>query len=570
MGNVNRFTHHIIDGKRGRMQANLVTSSGSSADKPSELAQDVISKADPRPIVSGVVLTALVLCGGLLVIAERAGLTPALARLGMLALIAAAFWLSVWRLRTARERIFAGHASVTRPSVGGSLVAGGGFATALLTVQPVTAAAMLAEGVGALLGLVTAHILLRRTQRISSPAVNSASTTVLGICIAVAGAAIASAAVDPIATQLSVVAGMRYVVALGMSLLLIWLSISLGGTRGVATSAALSAGIGAFGVATILVWGGLALGSPPLPGLADSVTLEAIKSARLNWGLNRPGVMPEFSQWPDLADVINARHFLGMFTAAAAAFVIGTIFGPALQIRRHRAAATGVLTAILMPIALLACTGFAIEAAILQFVGASPHRPSQGFLDAVAQGLVTVCSAAPANAEEIRAACRIQPRDATQLNWAQFVLRNEFLPGGFIAAIGGPSALGIITLLIAASMSFGVLLAGVWLVARGATLAGLARGLDAPGLASFRLGLTRLSAGLACLLLMLGVVIPPGFLAQPLIIAALGLLALELYNLKLHLTRPVALASEALPVGNAPKPRRKPKDKKILPVGETV
>jgi hypothetical protein len=237
------------------------------------------------------------------------------------------------------------------------------------------------------------------------------------------------------------------------------------------------------------------------------------------------------------------------------------VLGPALQVRRHRAAATGALTALLLPVALMACAGFAIEAAVVQLVGASPHRPPQGLLDAAAQGLVTVCNASPASADDIRAACKIQPRDVVQMNWDQFTIANAFIPGGFIAAVGGPTALGIITLLITGSMSFGVLVAGLWLVARGAMLAGVARGLDAPGLASFRLGLTRLSAGIACILLMLGLTFPPGLLAQPLIMAAIGLAGLELYNLKAGTAQAAVIEAETAAVGNAPKPRRKPRAK---------
>jgi hypothetical protein len=210
----------------------------------------------------------------------------------------------------------------------------------------------------------------------------------------------------------------------------------------------------------------------------------------------------------------------------------------------------------MMLLGLAAMAGYAVEAAGLQFVGASLQTPPPGLLEASRQGLAEFCGARPETLDQLRAACGLAPRAAGQLTLDRIRLTEPFLWTGAPVALGMPAALAAPARLGPVAFPSLAIATGVWLMAQGLGRGVFGRGRIAPGLASHRLGLMRLAAfagatGLAGLHLAGASPVsvwPPAVL--------LALLALGLDVIQQGLRSPIRGEAEPDAVQRAASPRR--------------
>ncbi len=163
---------------------------------------------------------------------------------------------------------------------------------------------------------------------------------------------------------------------------------------------------------------------------------------------------------------------------------MGRAATPGLPFDRAGTLASAALSQAALLFGLAAMAGYAVEAAGLQFVGASLQTPPAGLLEASRQGLAEFCGTRPDSVDALRSACGLTPRATGVLDIARIRLAEPFLWTGAPVAFGAPSALAAPARLGPVAFPLLGLAGGLWLVALGLGRSVLGRGRIAPGLAS--------------------------------------------------------------------------------------
>ena len=451
---------------------------------------------NPQPSISlaGISIVTIVMIM-LVIVAERAGL-PLLWVRTFLCLIAALGLLSVIAsARTTNERLFFGLFALGAP-VSASLVT-----TMVIMMMTGTlyssgsSTLWLATILGSLLGLVIAHLLARyRPDQATGFGTNAgfgkASGLLRGLSLLLIGFGLALPALESTTQEAMRIFGLDASTAMLLILAPGVIAILLGGAQAGLALALSFCLVGVIAVAGLIILGLASLGPLPLPGQSELQTLQAITEARERWGVASP---LHLTQWPrlDLALQVDALRWLIL----AALMTTGVLLSltPAAPLQRRSFVVSSTLLIMLLPLAIIIIGGYAIEAAGIGFVGTQITRPPTGMVEAARLGLITICGASTDSAEAIRLACRLSPRDGAIFAWSQIGLTQAFVESGLPVAIGYNASISLFTGATKLIFSLVALTIGLWLAAQGLGRNLLARNRQAAGLASFRLGLTRLS-----------------------------------------------------------------------------
>ncbi len=464
---------------------------------------------------AGFVMVGFLTLLALIVVTERVGLPQTVAETAIFLLMFVLCACLACMGRTAEERIFTGRSSLMRPILAG-VTAGAvltGIGVAML--RPVTSDQLAAILMGQAIGLVVAHGLARWSWRrmegseasvkMSNPHIAALS----GLLQVVTGCMLGLICLSLVAGDLmaALVARGSTLSLLSICLLIMVLPALAVVSGGLRASLVLILGIASLAIAgygVLLATGLISLGALPLPLFSEANTLAAIVDAKARWFF-APVHPVVLTQWPGLSSAFSEATAIPLLGSAAISCFVMLTLSPALPLRRRSIVLPAVASGIILPLCMVAAGGYAIEAAGLQFVGASVQRPPSGLLEASRNGFVTLCNAAPLTVDALRAACGVSPRDAMLLDWQQVQINRSFLSGGSLAAMGYPVAPGV----LARAAESLLLLAGLttvfWIAARGLGLGVLARDRMAPGLASLRLGFVRLAALLLAAGLVVGV-----------------------------------------------------------------
>jgi hypothetical protein len=351
---------------------------------------------------------------------------------------------------------------------------------------------------GAPVGLLLAHGLVRRTQRRKSdPAkdmgmVREGSFPVVrGVALLIVGSALAIVALgqaqQELARLLSLTTGTSITLVSGLSLL----AVLVGGLRTSVIQAALLALATVIALGLMLIIGLVHLGALPLPGLSEATTLTAIAEARSRWMITTP---LQFLIWPDWLSAFQEEGLKSVALSALIACGIALAVSPGLPVRRRSLTGMAMAGTLILPLAVMAIAGYAVEAAAINFVGSSIARPPAGLVETARLGLIGICGASPETAEALRMACGVSPRDAVALDWGQISLAPAFLRSGLSAAFGYTAAVSMTIGILSLAWMMAIATLGLALAAQGLGLFLLARKYHAAGLASLRLGLVRLAA----------------------------------------------------------------------------
>ncbi|MGL4636499.1 MAG: hypothetical protein ACRCWF_11000 [Beijerinckiaceae bacterium] len=453
---------------------------------------------------AGFLLIGFLTLVALVVVAERAGFPEIMAQKALIAVLVLFCLVTVFVAKTAEEAGFLGRLAAGKVVSSGIVLGVVLTGTGMALLRPDTAGGMAAILAGQVLGVLAAHAVARwQWQRTGSAATDQTSynpflAMLSGMLEAVAGAALCIACLSLMVGGL-----MPAITAAGMQMSSGWLALLLllvaafavaaGGLRAcLGLLLGLTSLVGV-GYLIMLVAGLAGLGSLPLPGFSETSTLNAIAEAKLRWF--QTSVHPvALVAWPSLSDVVSADNRIWFACSAALAFSLASLLAPAIPLRRRSIVVPALATGILLPLAMVATAGYAIEAAGFQFVGASVQRPPAGLLEASRNGFVTLCNAAPATADALRIACGVSPREVMSLGVDQISILPAFLTGGLPAALAYPAALVVLARVAEPLVVMSGFVAGFWIAARGLGLRVMARDKMAPGLTSLRLGLVRLAA----------------------------------------------------------------------------
>jgi hypothetical protein len=453
--------------------------------------------SSPHSALAAPVLIALVLLG-LLTVAERVGLPEIWVRSFFFAILIFALLAVLWLARTTQERIFLGALPALDP-LAGAMVLALVTSAAVTTLVPSSGGPQwLGSLIGAPLGLLLANGLARKAHRWKpGPAANGRAAShdglsvVRGLALLLIGAALAMVALDQahqdIARLLSLPTAISMTLASGLALL----AVLVGGLRASIMQAALLALATVIALALMLVIGLVHMGALPLPGLSETTTLTAIAEARGRWAITTP---LQLLQWPDWSSAFQGEGLKSCALSALIASGTALALSPGLAIRRRSLTGLAVAGTIILPLAVMAIAGYAIEAAASNFVGASIARPPAALVESARLGLVGICGASPDTAETLRMACGVSPRDTVVLAWGQISLAPAFLRSGVSAAFGYTAAVSMTIGILSLAWMMAMATLGLALAASGLGLNILARKYRAAGLASLRLGLVRLAA----------------------------------------------------------------------------
>ncbi len=481
------------------------------------------------------VLIALVLLG-VLAIAERVGLPEIWVRSSFFLILLLTLLAVLWLARTTQERVFLGAVPALDP-LAGAMVLAIVTAAAVANLVPSSAGPQwLGSLVGTPAGLLMAHGLARRAHRRKhvpvadgGAAPNDVPSLTRGLALLLIGVALAMVALDQaqqeITRLLSLQSGTSMALASGLTLL----AILVGGLRASLMQAALLALATVIALGLMLVIGLVHLGALPLPGLSEATTLTAIAEARGRWAITTP---LQLLTWPDWASAFQGEGLKSFALSALVAAGIALAASPGLAIRRRSLTGLAMAGAIILPLAVMAIAGYAIEATASSFVGASIARPPAALVESARLGLVSICGANPETAEALRMACGVSPRDVVALAWGQISLAPAFLRSGLSAAFGYTAAVSMTIGVLSLAWMMAMATLGLALAANGLGLHILARKHRAAGLASMRLGIVRLAALILAVVLTIpaavhatvdGAVILGGLAAGCGLLAALGL-----------------------------------------------
>jgi hypothetical protein len=501
---------------------------------------------------------------GLLAMSERAGLPLGWVRFFLCVLAALVFLLVTALGRTALERLFFGEVKTANALLGGLAV--GALQTVALDVllRPADGNGWLAVMAGSVAGLVGAQALMRFAQRSGRMAtrqqvdgmpdlLRGAATMLLGLALLLATAGIAG----PEAARLF---GLSQTVAPGLVLLVALVPVLAGGGHGATTVVTGLAATAIVAIAMLLVASGAALGPLPLPGQSDAATLEAIAAARASWQIERP---LHLMVWPGMLAIVSGPNLQLCGLSACLSFGLAMAVSPAIPMARRTTTAIAVSAAIILPIAFVALAGYAIEAAAVRFLGVPMAKPPASMVGASQLGLIVACGAEASTAEAIRTACGVSPRDTTLFAWQHVRLTPAFVESGFAVALGFSVAFSVATSAIKLLLSLALATFGLWFAAKGLGRGILARHHTAAGLASLRMGQTRLACVLVAIAAMVMAVTGLALPREALVALAVAGAFLTVVAAVLMLRRPVPSAE--MPV----KPPRARRRRKAAPSPES-
>jgi hypothetical protein len=456
---------------------------------------------------SAAAMLALLLLG-LIALAERAGLPLPYVERFLIATTILAFALVTGLAATARERSFMGLETVVGPAGGGAALAAAVWILVGFLGLAADAGGWLAVLVGAPLGVVFAHLLLRLSPVQRSEGAGRLAQAFGDLARAAVGLFTLYAALRTAAPEASRLLGLSGLAAALLVGALAALPLLVGGARAALALASGAAGTAAAILLCLAGAGLLFIGRLPLPGESEVQTLELIAEARRQWGVAAP---VHLVAWPSLSLLGESAALRAFGIAFAAAAALGLAAAPALPLRRRSAAAGAALALVLLPLLTTAVAGYAVEAAV-RFVGAPASRPPAALLASSGLGLVTVCGATAGDAEALRTACGLAPRDPAQLGWQRLGLKPAFLDGGLAAALGAPATAALSANGWRLAMALAAAVLGLWIAGRAAGLLLMGRRRQSPGLASLRLGVVRVStlliAGAAAAALIEGMLLP--------------------------------------------------------------
>ncbi len=453
--------------------------------------------APPASALTGPSLLALVLLG-VLAIAERVGLPGFWVQSFFIALLLLTVLVVLWLSRTTQERVFLGTLPALEPP-------GGAMVLAIVTTATVAGLASSSDGpqwlaslAGTPVGLLLAHGIARWKDHKQTASANSGGAAhnetlivMRGIALLLIGASLALIALHQaqmeIARLLFLPTGTGVALASGLSLL----AVLIGGMRACLMQVALLALATVIALVLLLGIGLVHLGPLPLPGLSETTTLTAIAEARGRWAITIP---LQLSTWPDWIEAFQGEALKRFALSALIATGVALAISPALPIRRRSLTGLAVAGTIIIPLAVMAIAGYAIEAAASNFVGASIARPPAALVESARLGLISICGANPDSAEALRMACGVSPRDSVALAWNQISLSPSFLRSGVSAAFGYTATISMSIGILSLTWAMALATFGLALAAQGLGLHVLAWKYRAAGLASMRLGLIRLAA----------------------------------------------------------------------------
>jgi hypothetical protein len=496
-----------------------------------------------------------------LAVAERAGLPGVTAwTLGCLVLAVAAAAI-VAGSRTADEPLFLGRTRAVRAVPGGLLLGVITAGACFQLLRPASSQDLVAMALGATAGIAFSHG-VARLRRGSSLLAGEAGGTqegapslIQGVLLAAAGCLLAATALPAARDAVAGMSGLGGALSLALVLAVPAAAVAAGGLRGLLALAAALGLILAAGLVLSLWLGLTQLGALPLPGFSQPETLLGIAGARSR--LFQADALPFIVAWLPLEGWPGLVFSLPFLAAAVVAALVARAVSPGIALDRRPVVVAAAGAQALVLLGLAAMAGYAVEAAGLQFVGASLQTPPPGLLEASRQGLATFCGARPETLDELRAACGLAPRALGQLALERIRLSDAFLWAGTPVALGVPSALAAPARLGQVVFPLLGLAAGLWLMAVGLGRGVFGRGRIAPGLASHRLGLLRLAAlASACGLAGLAFLGPGGPGLWPPAVVLAGL-ALGLDIVQQGLAPPPKLTQAADGVQRAATPRRR-------------
>jgi hypothetical protein len=453
--------------------------------------------SSPPSALTAPVLIALVLLG-LLTVGERVGLPEIWVKSFFFAILVLTLLAVLWLARTTQESVFLGALPVLDPLAGAMVLAIVTSAAVTSLVPSPDGPQWLASLMGAPLGLLLAHCLARRAHRRKNAfagdrgaAPGDGHSVMRGLALLLIGTTLAMVALDQahqeIARLLSLTSSISMTLASGLALL----AVLVGGLRASTLQAALLALATVIALSLMLVIGLVHLGALPLPGLSETTTLTAIAEARGRWAITTP---LQLLLWPEWSSAFQGEGLKSFALSALIACGIALAVSPGLAIRRRSLTGLAVAGTIVLPLAVMAIAGYAIEAAASNFVGATIARPPAALVESARLGLVGICGGNPDTAEALRMACGASPRDTAALTWGQISLAPAFLRSGLSAAFGYTAAVSMTIGVLSLAWMMAMATLGLALAANGLGLHILARKYQAAGLASLRLGLVRLAA----------------------------------------------------------------------------
>jgi hypothetical protein len=448
--------------------------------------------------VFGLATAASVMLLAILAVGERAGMPGSLAWPVAFLIIAGATTAAILASRTAVEPVFLGRQVLARPVPGGLLLGALAAAASFHLLRPSASGDLVATAAGTIAGLAVAHGIAR--MRRGSPLLigeaaqgeDGAPSFIQGLLTAAGGFGLMLAALPAARDAMMVLTGWSALPSLLLVAIPPALAIAIGGLRGILTlSAALALPLlAALGIA---LWLGLGqLGAPPLPGITSDDTLLALAGARSRLFVS--DTLPFIVSWLPQGGLSAIVFSLPFAMAATVTALLARGVTPGLPLDEAPTLASAMIGQLVVLLGLAAMAGYAVEAAGLQFVGASLQAPPPGLLEASRQGLAEYCGARPATLDQLRAACGLAPRAQGQLSLDRIRLLEPFLWSGTPVAFGLPSALSAPGRLGPVAFPALAFSAGLWLATQGLGRGVFGRGRIAPGLASHRLGLMRLAA----------------------------------------------------------------------------
>jgi hypothetical protein len=453
------------------------------------------------------VLIALVLLG-LLTVTERVGLPGLWVQSFFFAILILTLLAVLWLAGTTQERAFLGALPALEPLAGAMVLSTAISAAVASLVPSFDGPQWLASLIGAPVGLLLAHGLARTVHRRKNHLSEGNQSTredpsppTTGMALLLIGAALAMAALDQAQLEIVRLLSLTTGTSMALAAAIAMLAVLVGGLRAGLAQAALMALAAVMALVLMLGIGLVHLGALPLPGQSETATLTAIAEARGRWAITTP---LQVLVWPDWSSVLQGEGLKHLAVAALIAAGIALAVSPGLPVRRRSLTGMAVAGTIILPLAVMAIAGYAIEAAAINFVGASITRPPVALVESARTGLVSVCGMNPATAEALRMACGVSPRDTVALDWGQIGLSQTYMRSGLSTAFGYPAAVSMTVGLLTLAWMISLATLGLAVAAKGLGLHILARKHQAAGLASLRLGLVRLAA----LLLALAFAIP--------------------------------------------------------------
>jgi hypothetical protein len=481
-------------------------------DKPTDfvLMRTARPNLSSLPLLSILAFTVIAIAG-LLIITERAGLPPLWVERMVFAVIALTLaTAAIASGTTQEERFFGTHVPVSA-FLGGCVLGTVIVGSTMVLVNPKAPTEWLAIIVGSVVGVVSLHLALRLQPKPNQHLNNTSlqgplgsysnvllkvksATVARGVALTLLGFALSASSLVAVLDVLNLRPELSTWATPAVVLVFPVITLLSGGLRAGLTLTAAFALFAIAGLSAMVGTGLATLGDLPLPGFSEANTITTILETRVRLGIESPLF---FDQWPRFSQIFDGEALRNLMLSAVVAAALASCLTPAIPVRRRSLTLATVGVVAVLPIAIVAVGGYAIEAAALQFFGSTVVKPPQGLLESARLGMVTICGGSPVTAEAMRVACGVLPRDASVLGLEQLKISQEFLRSGLPIAQGYPTVVNALGYCVRLALVFSSLTVGLWMVGKGLGQDILARHHTAPGLASFRLALTRLAVCIA-------------------------------------------------------------------------